>query len=44
MAKRDAKFLQILISQKVQDGDIDVIFDKPVRVLGKPEPGQPLCN
>lgn len=40
MTKRDADPFQILIGQEVQDGDVNVILGKAVRVLGKPEGGQ----
>lgn len=44
MPKRDAQLFQILIGQMTQDGNVDIILGKTVRVLGKPERCQPLCN
>ena len=40
--KRDAKLFEILISQMTQDGDVDIVLDKALGVLGQTERGQPL--
>src|SRR5215469_9733481 len=42
MAERDAKLFQIPIRQMMQDGNVDIVLDKALGILGQTERGQPL--
>ena len=44
MPERNAKFSEVLIGQMTEDGGIDIVLCKTIRILGHAEFFEPVCN
>jgi hypothetical protein len=44
MPKREAEFFEVLIGQKAQDGNINIVISKTLGILGHTELFEPIGN